>query len=58
MVVVCCVQVVPVLYPRDDELVHRSVTQFMCTEEFRHYIDDGEVCESVCKAVEVYGAYV
>jgi len=39
-----CGQVVPVLYPRGDELVHRTVRQFMCIEEF-HYVDDGEVCE-------------
>jgi len=53
----CCLQVVPVLYPRADELVHRSVTQFMCTEEFRHYLDDGEVCESVYNSFEVNSAY-
>ena len=40
-----CGQVIPVLYPRDDELVHRTVTQFMCTDEFSDYIDYGEVCE-------------
>jgi len=40
-----CGQVIPVLYPRDDELVHRTVTQFMCTDEFSDYIDDEEVCE-------------
>ena len=40
-----CGQVVPVLYPREHELVHRSVTQFMGTEEFNHYVDDGEVCK-------------
>lgn len=38
-------QVIPVLYPRDEELLHRTVTQFMCTDEFSQYVNDGEVCE-------------
>jgi len=37
--------VVPMLYPRDEELVHQTVTQFMLTDAFSEYIDDGEVCE-------------
>jgi len=44
------VQIIPVLYPRDEELVHTTVSEFISTEEFGHYVDDGEVCE--------YGIYV
>jgi len=48
------VQVIPVLYPRDEELVHATVAQFVATEEFGHYVDDGEVCENeICIKVHV-----
>ena len=38
-------QVVPVLYLRDKELVHQTMTQFMSIDEFSQYVDDGEVCQ-------------
>ena len=44
------VQIIPVLYPREEELLHSIAAQFISTEEFGHYVDDGEVCE--------YGIYV
>ena len=61
LVNVCCdndiivhVQVIPVLYPRDEELLHATVGQFVSTEEFGHYVDDGEVCEyGICGEVHV-----
>ena len=37
------VQVIPVLYPRDGEIVHPTVRDFMGTDEFGYYVDDGEV---------------
>jgi len=40
------VQIIPVLYPREEELLHSTVAQFISTEEFGHYVEDGEVCES------------
>jgi len=48
--IVVHVQIIPVLYPRDEELVHATVSQVISTEEFGHYVDDSEVCE--------YGKYV
>ena len=36
-------QVIPVLYPRDGEIVHPTVRDFMGTDEFGYYVDDGEV---------------
>ncbi|KAJ8421573.1 hypothetical protein Cgig2_028557 [Carnegiea gigantea] len=35
-------EVIPILCPRDVELVDRTVSQFMATDEFGYYIDDGE----------------
>ena len=43
------VPVIPILYTRDQELVHPIVSQFMPTDEFGHYVDNSEVCEyGVC----------
>ncbi|KAJ8419611.1 hypothetical protein Cgig2_015005 [Carnegiea gigantea] len=36
------VQVIPILYPQDTELLNTIVTQFMATEEFGYYVDDLE----------------
>ncbi|KAJ8437549.1 hypothetical protein Cgig2_017902 [Carnegiea gigantea] len=36
------VQVIPVLYPRDDEIVHPTVRDFTGTDKFGYYVDDGE----------------
>lgn len=38
------VHVIPVLYPQDDEILHPTVREFMATNEFSYYVDDGEVC--------------
>jgi len=55
--IVVHVQVILVLYPRDEELLHATVAQFVSTEEFGHYIDDGEVCEyGIC--VKVHVSYI
>jgi len=43
--IVVDMHVIPVLYPGDEELVHAIVSQFMSIDEFRHYVDDGEVCQ-------------
>jgi len=43
------VQVIPILYTGDQELMHPIVSQFMPTDECGHYVDDGEACEyGVC----------
>jgi len=55
--IVVDVQVMPVLFPRDEDLMHATVSQFMSTDEFGHYIDDGEICQyGIC--VKVHVAYV
>ena len=55
--IVVHVQIIPVLYPQDEELLHATVAQFVSTEEFGHYVDDGEVCENgIC--VKVHVSYV
>jgi len=36
-------QIVPVLYPREMEMEESIVKDFMETDEFRHYLEDGEV---------------
>jgi len=46
-----------VLYPRDEELLHATVAQFVSTEEFGLYVDDSGVCEyGIC--VKVHVSYV
>jgi len=36
-------QIVPVLYPREMEMEEPIVKDFMETDEFRYYVEDGEV---------------
>ena len=36
-------QIVPVLYPREMEIEEPIVKDFMATDEFRYYLEDGEV---------------
>ena len=36
-------QIVPVLYPRKEELKEPIVADFMKMDEFRYYVEDGEV---------------
>ncbi|KAJ8432891.1 LOW QUALITY PROTEIN: hypothetical protein Cgig2_014478 [Carnegiea gigantea] len=50
------IQVIPVLYPRDDEIVHPTVQDFMGTDEFGYYVDDGElsVDERLRRARDAY----
>jgi len=40
---VMCVQVIPVLYPSEHEMQHSVVGQFMATDAYGYYVDDGEV---------------
>ncbi|KAJ8419627.1 hypothetical protein Cgig2_000568 [Carnegiea gigantea] len=51
-------EVIPIMYPRDTKLVHPTVTQFMVTDEFGHYVDDGEgwlsVDERLRRAKDAY----
>ncbi|KAJ8442481.1 hypothetical protein Cgig2_022364 [Carnegiea gigantea] len=35
-------EVIPVLYRRDDKIVHPTIQDFMETDEFGYYVDDGE----------------
>ena len=36
-------QIVPVLYPLQEELGEANVKEFVDTDEFRYYLQDGEV---------------
>jgi len=36
-------QIVPVLHPREEEIEESIVKEFMQTDEFRYYVEDGEV---------------
>lgn len=51
-------EVIPVLYPQDDEILHPTVKEFMATDEFSYYVDDGEgwlrVDECLRRAREAY----
>ncbi|KAJ8441115.1 hypothetical protein Cgig2_006944 [Carnegiea gigantea] len=39
---VMCVYVISVLYPREHEMQHSVVQQFMATDAYGYYVDDGE----------------
>jgi len=41
-------QIVPVLYPLQEELGEPNVKEFVDTDEFRHYLEDGEVMYVLC----------
>ncbi|KAJ8427742.1 hypothetical protein Cgig2_021069 [Carnegiea gigantea] len=51
-------EVISVLYPREHEIVHPVVRQFMATDAYDYYMDDGEVCQFVWYGFELFCACV
>ena len=41
-------QIVPVLYPQEEELKEPILRDFMETDEFRYYVEDSKVCTCEC----------
>ena len=46
------------LYPHENEILHPIVRQFMATDPYDYYVDDGEVCQFMCCMCQMRRAYV